>query len=65
MEKSAFSAIFHITQIVYFLKGVILIISSEMAAVNDIDVLSACFMKDVCCKLTYPAAIMDAMVHGF
>ena len=24
-----------------------------MAAVNDIDVLSACFIKGVCCKLTY------------
>ena len=33
-----------------------------MAAVNYIDVLSACFIKVVCCKLTYLAAILDAMM---
>ena len=33
-----------------------------MVSVNYIDVLSACFIKGVCCKLTYLAAILDAMM---
>ena len=33
-----------------------------MAAVNYIDVLWACFVKGVCCKLTYLVAILDAMM---
>ena len=37
-------------------------ISSEMAAVNYIDILPACFIKCICCKLTYLAAILDAVM---
>ena len=33
-----------------------------MAAVNYNDVLSACLIKSVCCKLTYLVAILDAMM---
>ena len=33
-----------------------------MATVNYIDVLSTCFIKGVCCKLTNLAAILDAMI---
>ena len=33
-----------------------------MAAINYIDVLSTCFIKGVCYKLTNLAAILDAMM---
>ena len=67
-KKSTFSATFHITHntdSLLFERCNFDNIIRNGRGRRDIDVLSACFMKGVCCKLTYPAAILDAMVHGF